>query len=225
MIGMALSVAHKDLRILLSGPGAVCQAFLLGLLIIFIFSLSQGIGETTGPAMAAAIFWISSVFCQILIFGQLYGLEEDNRARDCLIMAPAPGQGIWLGKCFAGLLLLVLGQIVLLPAIIVFLGQNVIQHVGSGLLGVLLGDCGMAILGSLLGAATTRQSGRDALMSILLFPLLLPLLLASTSLLGLFFGDQGADRAATWLGLTAAYDAIFLAAGLVLFGFLYGAEN
>ena len=73
------------------GSGLI-QALLLGLLLLFVFSLSQGIGERMSPQAAAAVFWLSSAFCQVLIFNQLYALEEANNARLGLLLCPAPIQ-------------------------------------------------------------------------------------------------------------------------------------
>lgn len=225
MLTFARAIAGKDLRMALHGASGLCQALLLGLLLVFIFSVATPPGEITSPRTAAAIFWLGCSFCQILIFNHLYALEEVNSTRQALLLAPAPVQGIWLGKGLAGLTLLILVQIVLFPATIAFLGQ---QLIGPGWLCVAAlcaGDLGMAAIGSLLGALAHGQSGRESLLSIVLFPLLMPLLLAVISLTAQSFGDQGHTSPQTWLGVALAFDAVFLAAGLVLFSFLYEGDE
>lgn len=207
-----------------SGPGSFTQALLLGLLLIFIFSLAKSPGEVVTPQEGAAIFWLSSAFCQVLVFNQLYSLEEVCSSRQGLIMAPAPIQGIWLGKAFAGLILLLCGQIIFLPALIIFLAQVLQGPALPGMAALFITDIGMAALGSLLGALAQGQSGRESLLSIVLFPLLLPLLLAAISLGSISLGGS-AGEPGKWLGIGAAFDAIFIAAGLVLFGFLYRGED
>lgn len=224
MMGFALLIARKDLGLILFRGRGLAQALLLGLLLLFIFNLAKDTGEIPAPREAAAIFWLASSFCQILMFNQLYALEETNSARESLVLAPRPMPGIWLGKGVAGMLLLLLAQIVFLPATIVFLGQNISGPIWTGLCGILLGDLGMCALGSLLGAACQGQSGRESLLSVILFPLLAPLLLAAIGLLAQTFGANNPDGPGAWLGLAAAFDAIFLGVGLVLFGFLYRGE-
>lgn len=224
MLKFAAAIAAKDLRIMASGPGALTQALLLGLLLIFIFSIAKGPGEVTSPQEGAAIFWLSSAFCQTLVFNQLYAIEETCQSRQGLILAQAPIQGIWLGKACAGLILLLFGQCFYLPGLVIFLAQGFSGPRLPGLGGLVLADIGMASLGSLLGALAQGQSGRESLLSIVLFPLLLPLLLAAISLGSLSLGGGSTD-ASQWLGIGAAFDAIFIAAGLVLFGFLYQGEE
>ena len=75
MLKAACLIARKDLRLVLSRGAGLVQALLLGLLLIFVFSLSRETGETMSGQGAATIFWLSSAFCQVLSFNMLYGLE------------------------------------------------------------------------------------------------------------------------------------------------------
>lgn len=225
MLKFAVAIAGKDLRILCSKPGSLAQSMLLGLLLIFIFSLSKNPGEAATPQEAAAIFWLGSAFCLALLFNQLYAIEEANLSRQALLLARAPVQGIWLGKALAGMILLYLAQLVFLPAIAVFLAQKPQGAIWPGLCGLLLANIGLAAPGSLLGALAQGQSGRESLLTIIIFPLLLPLLLAAISLGGMTLGGETGQRPEQWLGIAAAFDAIFIAAGLVLFGFIYRGDS
>jgi len=225
MLNFAAAIAAKDLRMALHGANGFCQALLLGLLLIFIFSLSTPPGEHMSPQAAAAIFWLSSAFCQILIFNHLYALEEANLARQALLLAPAPIQGIWLGKALAGLSLIALAQAALLPAAAAFLGQSLAGPAWPCIAALGAADFGMAVLGSLMGALAHGQSGRESLLSIIIFPLLLPLLLAAISLTAQTLGAAANASPQTWLGVALAFDAIFLSAGLILFGFLYEGDE
>ncbi|MDR3362506.1 MAG: heme exporter protein CcmB [Desulfovibrio sp.] len=225
MLRLTLAVARKDLLLTLARGNGLVQALLLGLLLFFVFSLSQGIGEHTSPQGAATIFWLSSTFCHVLIFSQLYALEEVNNARLGLLLLPAPIQAVWLGKSIAGFSLLLMAQAVFLPAAIVFLGQNLSGALLPALLILLLVDTGLCALGSLLGALAQGQGARESLMSIVLFPLLVPLLLAGISVGSQAFGTLSPDGPGMWLKLACAFDAVFLAAGLLLFGFLYAGDE
>ncbi|WP_298067498.1 heme exporter protein CcmB [uncultured Mailhella sp.] len=226
MLKCAFAICAKDLRLTLLHGAGLIQALLLGLLLVFLFSLSLDIGDRLSPQAAAAMFWLASAFCQVLLFNMLYAVEERGQARLGLLLLPAPVQSIWLGKALAGVLLLFAAQCVFVPAVFVFLGQNLGAGWDMALLGIALGDVGMAASGSLLGALSVGQSGRESLLSLVLFPLLVPMLLAGVRLVS--FGlspDAISGEAFRWLGLAAAFDALFLAAGLVLFPFVYSGED
>ena len=225
MLRLMLAMTRKDLSLTLARGSGLVQALLLGLLLLFVFSLSQGIGERMAPQGAAAVFWISSAFCQVLIFNQLYALEEVNNSRLGLLLCPAPVQAVWLGKGCAGLVLLVLAQIVFLPAAVVFLGQDLSGPLPEALLALVLTDIGMCALGSLLGALAQGQAARESLLSIVLFPLLTPLLLAGISVGAQALGAPNPDGPEAWLGVAAAFDAVFLGAGLLLFGYIYAGDE
>jgi heme exporter protein B len=225
MLRLTFAVFRKDMRLTLLRGNGLVQALLLGLLLVFVFSLSQGIGERLSARNAAAVFWLSSTFCQVLIFNQLYSLEEINLSRLGLLLTPQPVQAVWLGKACAGLVLLLLAQCLFLPAALVFLGQNLTGPPGSPLLILLLTDIGLCALGSLLGALAQGRTARESLLSIVLFPLLTPLLLAGTGVGAQAFGSAETGGPEAWLGLAAAFDSVFLAAGLLLFAFLYTGDE
>lgn len=219
------ALARKDLRLTLARSSGLVQALLLGLLLLFVFSLSQEVGTVMSPQGASAVFWLASAFCQVLIFNMLYGLEEQNGARQGLLLMPHPPQVVWLGKGLAGLVLLLTAQMVFLPAAVVFLGQSISPLWPWALLTVLLADIGMAALGSLLGALSQGQAARESLLSIVLFPLLVPLLLAGIRVGAGGFSDVLPEGLHSWLGVAGAFDALFLGAGLILFGHLYSGEE
>ena len=225
MLKAAFLIARKDISLTLGRGSGLLQALLLGLLLIFVFSLSLVPGQRMTPQGAAAIFWMASAFCQVLIFSTLYAHEERNGQRQGLVLAPAPVQCVWLGKAMAGLGLLLAAQALFLPATIVFLGQQVTGpwHLGLGI--VLVGDIGIAAVGSLLGALSQGQSSRESLLSIVIFPLLAPLLLGGIRIGSAVFSGSLAEGAQSWFGIALAFDAIFAAAALVLFPSVYNAEE
>ena len=80
MFRAALLMAGKDLRLTLGagrrGGGFLpAQIVLLGLLVIFLFSLAPDLGAADGSgqnalssALAAVLFWVVSLLAQTLIF-------------------------------------------------------------------------------------------------------------------------------------------------------------
>ena len=225
MLKAAWLIARKDLRLVLARGAGLVQALLLGLLLIFVFSLSRETGEAMNGQGAATIFWLSSAFCQVLSFNMIYGLEEANGARAGLLLLPMPLQSVWLGKALAGLCVILAAQAVFLPAAVVFLGQTVGEGWPLALLALVLTDLGMAALGSLLGALSQGQAARESLLSVVLFPLIIPILLAGIRVGAGGFSEALPEGAELWLGIVAAFDAVFLAAGLILFPFVFSGDE
>ena len=225
MLNAALLIARKDLRLIVCGGAGIVQTLLLGLLLIFVFSLAQQPGDVIPPQTAATIFWLASAFCLVLAGTMSHSLEEAGDVRLGLLLAPVPVQAIWLGKALGMLAILLLAQAVFLPAVVAFLRQTPYQASLSSLAALLLIDLGLAAAGSLLGALAQSRSARESLLSILLFPLILPLLLAGIRCGETLFSPADAGPLTDWLALAAAFDAVFLAAGLVLFPYVSTCED
>ncbi len=218
----ALDLMAKDLRLVFSDGAGIVQPVLLGLILVFVFSLSTPVGEEVSAQAAAAIFWLATSFAVILVFNTLYSLEGANQARIGLLLAPIPVQYIWIGKALSGLVLLLAAQLFFLPAIVVFLGQNEMHSWPAALGSIMLVNWGLVAVGSLLGAMSQGHSARDSLLSVVVFPLLVPVLLAGISMGAYFFGDGSGEDLGGWLGLVLAFNALFTGAALLLFPFIYG---
>ena len=223
MLKAILSLIYKDFT-LTRGHGLI-QALLMGLLLLFVFSLSQEMGSTMPAQGAATIFWLATAFCQVLVFNTLYSIEEVNNARQGLLLMPQPLYVIWLSKAVTGVILIIIAQAVFLPAAIVFLGQNFSPFWWKALGAIVIVDLGMAASGSLLGALSQGQAAKESLLSIILFPLIIPLLLAGIRLLTAGFSTEISEDLSTWFGIALAFDALFLGAGLLLFDYMYTGED
>ena len=225
MLKRAAIIARKDLKLSVSGGQGLVQAVLLGLLLIFLFSLSKPLGGVILPQAAGAIFWLASLFGMVLVFNDLFSIEEVNGARIGILSSPAPVHAVWIGKGVAGFSLLFISQLVFFPATAAFLGQTV--HGPWWLLMVTLigADIGLVVIGALLGALSQGQAARESLLSVIVFPLLLPVLLAAITLFGLCFSPEHTISHDKWLGLIFAFDCLFTGAGLFLFPFVYSGEE
>ena len=225
MFQASKTIAAKDICLILRSGAGLAQALLLGLLLIFVFSLSRDPATTVPPQSAAAIFWLASAFCLVLTGTICHGLEEHNGARAGLMLIPAPLQSIWLGKSLAMLLLLLLAQILFIPAVCVFLQQSPGPLWPVGLASIVCIDCGLVALGSLLGALAYGQAARESLLSVVLFPLIIPVLLAGISIGTAALEAEPQQAVGNWLVLAVAFSALFIAVALVLFPFAYTGEE
>ena len=225
MLKRAAAIAAKDLKLSVSGGQGLVQAVLLGLLLIFLFSLSKPLGGQITAQAAGAIFWLASAFGLVLVFNDLFAIEEMNGARIGILSSPAPVHAVWIGKGAAGFCLLLVSQLVFLPATVAFLGQSLGGPAWLLWVTLLGADVGLVVIGALLGALSQGQAARESLLSVIVFPLLLPVLLAGITLFGFCFTPGEAEGYDSWLGLIFAFDCLFAGAGLFLFPFVYSGEE
>ncbi|HMB30344.1 MAG TPA: heme exporter protein CcmB, partial [Desulfohalobiaceae bacterium] len=179
--------------------------------------LASGSSGSLDTQWMAAIFWLASCFSLVFVFNSLFGIEEEGQARLGLIISPVSLHSLWLGKVMAGFFFLLLLQTVFFLAMIVFLGTGEVLSWTVFVVSVLVIDWGMVVVASLLGSLGQGQTGRESLLSVIIFPLLIPLLLAGIRLGEGVLTQAGTVTFSSWLGLAGSFSCVYTGAALILF--------
>ena len=131
----------------------------------------------------------------------------------------AHGRGlIFYGEALANAAQLVLLGCIALPAVLgLFDGQVKESPLLLGAV-IVLGCAGLAAPGTLYSALTARLGARQLLLPLLLFPLIVPCLLASVKATSLVMMGDPMDQVPSWLQLLAAFDVLYWSVCGVLFG-------
>ncbi|MGH7542280.1 MAG: heme exporter protein CcmB, partial [Gemmatimonadota bacterium] len=158
--------------------------------------------------LAGGLLWVAIVFTGTLALGRAFQTEELAGGLRLLRLYPGETRTIFLGKLLSNLALLVALEVVLYPAAGV-LFQTDLWSSAPGLAGVaLLGSFGFSTVGTFFSALTVHVRARELLLPLLLFPALIPVLLAAVNATqGLILGDP-MGRVDGWLRLLVAYDVI-----------------
>jgi heme exporter protein B len=82
---------------------------------------------------------------------------------------------------------------------------------------LLLGTVGFVAAGTLFSAMTVRTRARELVLSVVLFPLIAPALLAGVVATREVFGGAGLAETLGWIRILAAFDVVFVAGGVLLF--------
>src|SRR4029450_11577492 len=85
---------------------------------------------------------------------------------------------------------------------------------------VFLHTLGFVALGTLFSAMVTRLRQGGALLAILMLPLSVPLIISAGKATSVAIALRPLAEVRFWLGLSAVFDALALAASLLLFGVL-----
>jgi heme exporter protein B len=184
---------------------------------LLLFGFAFGPDSEALTRAASGVIWLTILFAGVLAFGRSYQLELESNALEGLLLYPGDRRSIFIGKLAANLAFVLLVEIIVVPLAAVLYRVEIL-HVLPQLIGVLLlGTFGFVTLGTFYAAMASRVRAREVLLPLLLFPMLVPLLLASVEctkaiLLGDLMGDWRA-----WLRLLVAFDLIFLVASLAAF--------
>jgi heme exporter protein B len=205
-------IVRKDLRIELRSPAGLAAIFVLGLLVLLIFQFA--VPERPTPESAAAALWISFVFAGTLGAQRTFLLERDNFCLDGLKTAPIDPAGIFLAKMLGTLITLTILQAVVVPLTAVFFGIVPARPLGLALV-CLLGNLGFAALATVFAAISVGTRAREIILPLLIFPVLVPLLIAAVKASSVLLG--GAGEAGIWVRVLVAFDVVFTVAGWLLF--------
>jgi heme exporter protein B len=213
-----LAILRKDLALELRTKEGVSSLFVLGLLVLLIFQFAMP--ERPTPHTAAAALWLAFVLAGTLGVQRTFLIERDALCLYGLLTAPIDPSAIYVAKALGNVILLTLLQLFVVPLIAVFFGVSPPVEVASWAgfaLVLLLGNVGFSASAALFAAISVRTRAREVMLPVLLFPLLAPVMIAAVqSTARLLAGDPIAD-VAPWIQVLVAFDAIFGAAGWILF--------
>jgi heme exporter protein B len=88
------------------------------------------------------------------------------------------------------------------------------------LLVILLGSVGYVAVGTLLSSMAVQTRTRDVLLPILLFPVIVPVLLAAVKASGGYLQNLPMNLIWPWLNILLVYDVIFIAVAFMVFDFV-----
>jgi heme exporter protein B len=208
------AVARKDLLAEARSRETLVPLVLLALLVAAVGMIA--FHDVHEPAVvASAIVWLALAFASALGLARAFGAERDRGTLDTLLALPIDRVALFLGKGVASLAMLGATAVVIVPGY--FLASGGPMPPAAFYLVLALGAVGLAATGTILSALAAQARTRDLMMPVLLFPLLVPLLLA-----GIHGTQDVLERApfAEWrpeLLVLAGYDLAFVAAGALLF--------
>lgn len=169
---------------------------------------------------APGLFWVTVLLAGMLGLSKSFAQEREQGCMDALLLTPVERGVLYLGKMFSNTLFLIAIEILFLPLFALFFGvglRGVWLELGVVMLG---GTLGFAALGTLLGGVTASLKGREVLLPVLLFPLLVPLMVVAVHLTGVVLDGGSLWEQGPWLRLMAAFDGVFLIASFLVFEYV-----
>jgi len=212
----------KDLRIELRSLDAFVSMLFFSLLVVVLFSIAFDPHGDFSRDIAGGVLSVATMFASVSALNQAWAREIRHQVMDAHRMTPAPASELYLAKVLANFLFVTVVQIILAPLFLIFYN---LQIVGEGwLLAVVLplGTWALVANGVFFAALSIRSRNRELLLSLILFPIFIPALLAmvraTTSIL------TGEEDPAIWIKMLFGYDIVFTTASLLLFDVIFHAE-
>lgn len=216
--GAVAAIARKDLAAELRSRELFSAMMVFSLLVIVIFNFALELDISTRRSVTAGVLWVTFAFAGTLGLNRSLSAEREQGCIDGLLLAPVDRASIYFGKAISNLVFMMIVEAIVLPVYAFLYGVNLLN---AGLLAViLLGSIGYTAVGTLLATMSVQTRTREVLLPILLFPVVLPVLIAAVKASGGIL--TGADQSTIWpwLNLLIVYDVIFVAVAFMTFEYV-----
>jgi heme exporter protein B len=212
----------KDLRIEWRSKEAVNSMLFYAFLVVFMFSIAFDPRGSFAREIAGGVLCVATMFTSVSALNQAWAREIRHQVLDAQRMAPTPGAELFLAKVLANFLFVSIVQAFLAPVFLVFYNLHILGQPWMLCLVLPLGTWALVANGTFFAALSIRSRNRELLLPLILFPIMLPALLAmvqaTTSIL------TGESDPSLWIKLLLGYDIIFTTVSLLLFDIVFNAE-
>lgn len=212
------AIVWKDLVAELRSRELLSAMLVFALLVILIFNFAIELEPKLRPTITPGVLWVTFAFAGTLGLNRSMAVEKDRGCLDGLLLVPVDRSAIYFGKALSNLVFILIVAVIVLP--VYSLLYNINLFVPGLLLVVLLGSIGYVTVGTLLSSMAVQTRTRDVLLPVLLFPVIVPVLLAAVKASGGFLQNLSIGEIRPWLNILIAYDIIFTAVAFMVFDYI-----
>jgi heme exporter protein B len=212
-----IAALRKELLLQWRMQAQMVAVFVFGTAALLLFSFAVGPITDALRQFSAGFLWLALLLSSTLTLSESFHTEMEHRALEGLLLLPSDTRSLYYGKALANALRLFLLGIALVPVMIVLYDAATLR-VGALMFIIALGAAGLAAPGTLYAAMTAQLRAKQTMLPLLLFPLIVPALLASVKATSLVLLGDPMGQARSWILLLIAFDAIYWALCGLLFG-------
>ena len=192
---------------------------LFAILILLVFKFA--IGEEAEMFLMAlpGVIWIVFLMSGMLGLEKSFVQDMETGCMGGLLLAPVDRSVLFLGKMLANTLFLLFAQF-LFVHLCMFLFEIEVRNYLELLMVLLFGTVGFSSLGTLLTAMTSTVRGKEMLLPILIFPMIVPSLLCVVHLTDFLFFGAHSEEVWSWWKLLLGFDVVIFILSLLGFEFI-----
>lgn len=198
------------------GRGQFVSAAAFGVVTLLLFSFAVGPASSILRQHAAGFLWLALLLASTLTLGESFRVEMEHRALEGTILLPVSARAVFFAKAIATTVHLTLLGWLLIPVMVVLYGAETLR-IPELMLTIAGGAAGIAAPGTMYAAMAAGTRDRQTILPLLLFPLLVPLLLAAIRVSGLLILGDPMQQIRSWGTLLTAFDLIYWSICSLLF--------
>lgn len=211
---------YKDLVIEWRQRVRIHAQVFLGLLVLLVISFAAGAENRQFKMVAPAFVWLTLLFSSISSLHESFLYEQQYDALNGLLLIPIQKSALFLSKALQNALFLCVLAVVLWPLTAVLFDIAWLQSWILLFITAVLGCFAISAPGTLLAGMTHTLKNKDVLLPLILYPLLIPVLIATIKSTTLLLSADLMQDALSWIQLLIAFNLIYWLMGTCLFAFV-----
>jgi heme exporter protein B len=192
--------------------------FVFALLVIVIFNFAFELRVANVKQVAPGVLWVTFTFAGMLGLNRSFILEKDKGCLEGLLLAPVDRSAIYFGKMLGNLIFMSVVEAIVLPIFWVLFNPPLFSPML--ILVIVLGTLGFAGVGTLFSAVAVHTRAREVMLPVLLFPIVVPLMIAAVKITGGLLDGQLLSEMRNWMNLLVGFDVIFLTVSYMTFDYV-----
>jgi heme exporter protein B len=190
---------------------------LLGIVVGLVFALQMDVPPEHKPRVVGGLLWLAIFFAGMLAMDRSFAAEREDGCWEGLLLYPVSPTAVYFAKLAVNIAALAAIECVLFPLFVVLSDVPLAARPWHCLVVALLGNLGIAAVGTLLSALAAGIRHSAGLSVLLALPLVVPVVLAAAEATRLIAEDQVGPGWWRWVQFLAAFAIVFITAGSVLF--------
>lgn len=201
-------IVQKDLLTEMRTRESFPQMIAFAVLLLVIINITLQIG-TVVQEVLPGILWIIVIFAGVLGLNHSLALEHENDCLQGLRTCPVPRCALYLGKMVGNFLYMALLELILWPVVMILFNLPPGWFLLPLAVIFILTALGFASIGTLFAFISANTRMREVLLPMLLFPIILPLLLAAVKSTGKILAQKPWIEIRVELQFLIVFDLVF----------------
>ncbi len=214
------SLALKDLTLTSRSLHSFLTTMFFAVLILVVFKFAFEPGSLGIRESLPGILWVALLFPGVIQLNRSFQIEQDEGTLEALLLAPIDRGVLFLGKSLANLIFLMAIDLFIVLIFMVLFNPRLTTASWLLLPLLFLTTIGFTAVGTVFAAMVTTLRTRDVLLPVLLFPVIVPIILAAVSATRVLLVTAELDPVGHWMRLLAGFDVLFLSVGFLLFEYV-----
>lgn len=214
------AIVWKDLKLEYRTKEMILSMCLFSFLVLIIFNFAFTLESKNLQEIIPGLLWVAFLFSGLMGLRRSFGIEQDRGTLPGLLLCPISPWGIFLAKMIVVFIFTAIMEIFTLAIFTILYNINLLPFLFPLGLIIFLGTLGFTTIGTIFSAISANTKARDVMISLLVFPIAIPIIIASVKATGAILSGESLQNIFPWLKILVAFNLLFLLIAYLSFRFI-----